>query len=183
MSCGCLITQVCGGKVVNCVRNSQPEGNMSKLEDNSTVLDVIPVTFDEIEAKVNSALECSENFDWEARRNNRIFSMLQRLYHFHTVKLMALQEDREMVKFKRNRYYNGKAPAEEYKKEPLRESILKSDLDQWMKVDHYMVAINKLVAEQDRIVKYLEEAKKLVSERGYLLNTALSHQKLQMGLS
>lgn len=156
---------------------------MTKLVDTTTDIgQVMPTTFEEVDAKVTLALEIGEDLEHETRRHGRIFSMLQRMYAHHIKELETRIQQLEEVKFKRYRYYNGKASGEEYKAEPLRETILKSDIDQWMRIDKFMVAAKKRVAEQELIVKYLEGAKDMHSKRSHLLNTALAFRRMNLGL-
>lgn len=101
---------------------------------------------------------------------------------WNTRKLEHMAADAEKVKQFRARYYGGKLSSEHYKKEPLREAILKSDIDQYVKTDPVYLEAKSRLAEQERIVKYLEDSKKMLSDRTYLLNTALSFQKMNLGM-
>lgn len=131
----------------------------------------------EVELQINN-----EALDHEATRQVKIFSLIQRLYVMNTRKLEVMYTDAEKVKMFRTRFYSGKLTAEHYKKEPLREAILKSDVDQYVKIDAVYLEAKYRLSEQERVVKYIEDAKKQLSERTYLLNTALSFQKMNLGM-
>lgn len=122
-----------------------------------------------------------DNISHESTRQVKIFSKLQQLYVWNTRKLEKCINEMAQVKVSRYRFYTGKLPAEHYKKEPLRESILKSDVDSYMSIDPVVVEMKNRLAEQERIVKFLEDAKKQLNERAYLLRTALDFQKMNLG--
>ena len=123
----------------------------------------------------------NENIDAEASRQTRIFTSLQKLYMWNTRKLETMVNEHEKVKAFRKKFYEGKLPSEHYKKEPLREAILKSDVEQYLKVDQVLLEAKARLTEQERIVKYLEDSKKMLSDRTYLLSTALNFQKMCAG--
>jgi hypothetical protein len=124
----------------------------------------------------------NDAIDQEASRHVKIFTEIQKLYMWNTRKLEQLSIEADKVKMFRTRFYSGKLPGEYYKKEPLREAILKTDIDQYVKVDNVYIEARTRLSEQERIVKYLEDAKKQLSDRTYLLNTALSFQRMNLGM-
>ena len=124
----------------------------------------------------------NDNIDAEASRQTRIFTSIQKLYMWNTRKLEQMAADAEKVKQFRSRFYGGKLPSDHYKKEPLREAILKSDIDQYVKTDPVYLEAKSRLAEQERIVKFIEDSKKMLSDRTYLLNTALSFMKMNNGM-
>lgn len=145
------------------------------IQQDMTLEDVI--TYIETELNIDDS-----NLGNEATRQVKIFSGFQRLHMLQTRKLEKLMNQLEIVKNARIRHYTGKMPGEHYKKEPLREAVLKSEVDQWLKIDSQLVEMKGLVNEQERIVKAIEEGKKQLSDRGYLIKNAIDFVKMSMGM-
>jgi len=130
-------------------------------------------THEEIESLIADMLDIDgDNLDLAALQQPKIFGMLQRLYNVHTKKLSKLTSMLKKVELKRHRYYTGKWTAEEYKKEPIPDSmlkgetILKTDVDKYMKVDEVIIEATEMVDAQERIVKLIEDAQKQMTSRG-----------------
>ncbi len=87
-----------------------------------------------------------------------------------------------MVKNNRYRHYAGKETSEHYKNDPLREAVLKGDIADLLKIDKTVVEMKNILSEQERIVAYLEKAKKILSERGFMLRLAMDFQKASLGI-
>lgn len=140
------------------------------------------LTHDQIIDEVDKLLDIdSDNLDAEAIRNQKIFGTIQRIYRQRASKLIGLMEQKDAVEMKRTRFYSGKLSAEEYKKEPLRESILKTDIPKYLDNDDLVKEIRKLVKEEEMVVKYLEEAKGSLRSRGFDIKNAIEWRKLMMG--
>lgn len=141
------------------------------------------MTLEEIISVVDPLLSINDdNLAHESTRQVKIFTTIQRLYMWNTRELEKRIQEVERVKNFRYRFYAGKLPSDHYKKEPLREAILKSDIDQYLKIDPVLVEAKERCSEQERIVKFIEDAKKMLGDRGYLLRTALDFQRMTLGL-
>lgn len=139
-------------------------------------------TLEEVLAIIEKELSINdEKLDGEALRQVRIFSTIQRLHMQHTRILEVKLREQLQLKMKLVRYYSGKATAEEYKARPLREAILKSDVDAYVKVDPLTLEMSSLVEEQERIVKAIEEAKQQLNDRTRLLRIALDFRRMNQG--
>lgn len=139
-------------------------------------------SYEEIETYVDGLLAINgDDLDAEAIRNTRIFTKLSRIYVLRCRKLAELHTQLSKLEHKRKRYYSGKETAETYKKEPLTEAILKSDIDSWMDIDPIITEMRGLVKEEDRIVKFIEEAKGMLRWRGSDVKNAIEYRKLMMG--
>jgi len=140
-------------------------------------------TYEEIEKYVEEQLAIDGNeLDSEAIRNSRIFTKLNRIYVLRGRRLSELNTQLDRLEHKRKRYYGGKETAETYKNEPLTEAILKSDIDSYMNIDPIIVEMRNLVKEEDRIVKFIEEAKGMLRWRGNDIKNAIEYRKLMMGM-
>ncbi len=139
-------------------------------------------SYEQIEEYVDGLLNINgDDLDAEAIRNPKIFSKLSRIYVLRGRKLSELQTQLARLEHKRKRYYSGKETAEVYKKEPLTEAILKTDIDSYMAIDPIIVEMRNLVKEEDRIVKFIEDAKGLLRWRGNDIKNAIEYRKLMMG--
>mgnify|MGYP002143063935 CR=1 FL=1 len=137
------------------------------------------MTLEEILEHIEKTLTI--NFDELGRESVRqvhIFSELQKLHMWNTRRLESLMIQQNQVKMARIRHYTGKMPAEHYKTDPLREAVLKTDLDIYMKIDKQVLEMSGLVNEQERIVKAIEEAKATLRDRGYNIKNAIEFQRM-----
>lgn len=135
-----------------------------------------------IHNEVDTLLEIkSENLDSEALQHVKIFSAIQRMYSREFKKLDRLTAAFEITKNRLKKYYGGKASEEEYKAKPMRVSPLKSEIDDFVKVDEEYVLAKLELQIQERIVKFLEESKKAISERTYTIKYAIDFRRMQQG--
>lgn len=123
----------------------------------------------------------SDNLDAEALRNTRIFAEINRIYIREARLLTKLDVMKNKVEIKRFRFYSGKETSEHYKKEPLRESLLKTDIPQHMNIDPQVIEIRAMYNEQEKIVKFLEESKWTLKSRGEDIKNAIAWRRLMMG--
>lgn len=121
------------------------------------------------------------NLEGAAAENSRIFTVLQNLYSVHTRKLKKLYNDVKKVEMARTRHYQGKMPAEHYKKDPLPEAVLKSEVDKYVAVDPVVVEIKGLYADTEMTVTLIEEAKKMLNQRGWDIRAIIDLRKMQSG--
>lgn len=137
---------------------------------------------EQIHNEVDALLEInSEQLDSEALKHVNIFSKLQRLYSREFKKLDKLTISHDMLKGRLKSYYGGKASEETYKQRPLRVAPLKSEIDEFIKVDEEFVLSKLELQIQERIVKFLEESKKAMSERTYTIKYAIDFRRMLNG--
>lgn len=140
-------------------------------------------TYEEIEAEVDRLLNINaDDLDGEAIRNSKIFTQLSRMYVQKSRKLSELYTALAKLEHKRNRYYGGKESSEVYRKEPLNEAILKSDIPSHMNIDPLVIEMRDLVKECERTVKFLEESKGQLRARGFDIKNAIEYRKMMLGL-
>jgi hypothetical protein len=75
----------------------------------------------------------------------------------------------------------GKQTSAHYVKEPMPVAILKGDVADYLKIDPQVIECKLILTEQERIVKFLEDAKSQLKERAYLLRTALDFRRMTSG--
>lgn len=135
-----------------------------------------------IHNEVDALLEItSENLDSESLKHVKIFSVVQRMYSREFKKLDRLTAAFDITKSRLKKYYGGKASEEEYRVKPMRVSPLKSEIDEFVKVDEEYVLAKLELQIQERIVKFLEETKKAISERTYTIKYAIDFRRMQQG--
>lgn len=145
-------------------------------------MDYTGKSYEEIEGVVDNLLNIdSDNLDAEAIRNQRIFTEINRIYIHKSREYVGLTNQLANLEHKQFRHYAGKLTAEHYKKNPLPEAILKTDIPSWMAVDPLVVEMRGLVKECERVVKYLEDAKGSLRSRGFDIKNAIEYRKLMMG--
>lgn len=139
-------------------------------------------SYEDIEKRVSDLFAIDpDDLDGEALRNQRIFTELSRMYVHKSRKLAELHTGLAKLEHRRQRYYGGKESAETYKREPLNEAILKSDIPSYMSIDPLVVEMRQLVKECDMTVKFLEDAKGQLRQRGFDINNAITYRKLMLG--
>jgi hypothetical protein len=141
------------------------------------------MSYEEIEGEVDKLLTINpDDLDGEALRGPKIFTSLNRIYIQKSRRLSELLTGLHKLEHKKNRYYGGKDTAESYRKEPLTEAILKTDIPSYMNIDPLVVEMRELVKEAERIVKFLEDAKGQLRQRGFDIKNALEFRKMMLGL-
>lgn len=146
-------------------------------------MDYTNSTFEDIEKVIEEKLIIDGNdLDGEAIRNQKIFTEINRIYVHKSRKLGELTDQLAKVEHNRYRHYNGKLSAEHYKKDPITEAILKQDIPSYMNIDPLVVEMRNLVKECERVVKYVEDAKKSLHSRGFDVKNAIDYRKLMLGL-
>ena len=139
-------------------------------------------TYEEISSKVDSLLIIDgDELDYEAMRNQKIFSTINRYYVQKSRELESLSNTLAKVEQTRFRHYAGKETALHYKTNPLPEAILKSDIPGHMSVDPIVVEMRGFVKECERIVKYLEESKGSLRSRSFDIRNAIDYRKMMTG--
>lgn len=137
---------------------------------------------DAIQEEVGDLLSIeNENLGAEALRQPKIFNRLQKLYSIHVRQLDRMQMRKDVLTNRLKRYYGNKAPDAEYKERPLTVVPLKGEIDEFIKVDEKYLEFMLDLKVQEQIVKYLEDAKRALSDRGYMIKDAIEFRKLTQG--
>ncbi len=145
--------------------------SINQIKDGMTLEEIQALVLDELEVK-------TDNLDSEVLRQPKIFALIQRLHMLATRRLEVLLGQQIKLKMNRVRFYTGKLPPDHYRQEPLTESILKTDVDFYVKSDSKTIEMSNLVGEQERIVKFLEDAKQQLKDRGYTIRCAIDFMRL-----
>lgn len=140
-------------------------------------------SYEQIESEVDRLLTINpDELDAEAIRGSKIFTSINRIYVQKSRQLGELLKLQAKVEVKRQRYYAGKEPAEVYRKEPLTEAVLKTDIPMYMNIDPMVTEIRDLVKECERCVKFLEDTKGQLRQRNFDIKNALDFRKMMLGL-
>lgn len=140
-------------------------------------------TYEQIEAEIDRLLAINpDELDAEALRGGKVFTAINRIYIQKSRQLGKLLNLQARVEQKRQRYYAGKESAEVYKKEPLTEAILKTDIPMYMSTDEVVTEVRNLVKEAERCVKFLEDSKGQLRQRGFDIKNALDFRRMMLGL-
>lgn len=120
----------------------------------------------------------------EALKIPKLHSRYLRMFSEERLLLRKMEEDRrELIKVKHD-YYRGVLPEEDLKAngwEPNRISILKSDLPMHLDADQDVIKQNLKMAIQQEKVDTLESIIKSISNRGYLIKSAIDYEKFKVG--
>ena len=120
----------------------------------------------------------------EALKIPKLHSKYLRHYSEERLTLRKLEEEkRELIKLKHD-YYRGILPEEDLKSngwEPFRLNVLKSDIPMHIDADQDVIKMNLKIAMQMEKVDTLESIIKSISNRGYLIKSAIDFEKFKVG--
>ena len=120
----------------------------------------------------------------EALKIPKLHSKYLRHYTEERLILRKLEEEkRELIKMKHD-YYRGIMPEEDLKAngwEPFQLNVLKSDVPMHIDADQDVIKINLRIAMQNEKVDALESIIKSISNRGYLIKSAVDYEKFKVG--
>jgi len=120
----------------------------------------------------------------EALKIPKLHSKYLRMFSDERMLLRKLEEDRSTLKLLKIDYYRGVLPEEDLRAngwEPFRLSVLKSDLPMYLDADQDIIKINLKISVQQEKVDTLEAIIKSISNRGYLIKSAIDFEKFKVG--
>lgn len=120
----------------------------------------------------------------EALKIPKLHSKYLRIFTDERLTLRKMEEDRKQLVLIKHDYYRGVLPDEDLKAngwEPFRMSVLKSDIPMRMDADQDIVKINLKIAMQQEKVDTLESIIKSISNRGFLIKSAVDYEKFKVG--
>lgn len=120
----------------------------------------------------------------EALKIPKLHSKYLRMFSDERMLLRKLEEDRNTLKLLKIDYYRGVLPEEDLRAngwEPFRLSVLKSDLPMYLDADQDVIKINLKISVQQEKVDTLEAIIKSISNRGYLIKSAIDFEKFKVG--
>jgi len=120
----------------------------------------------------------------EALKIPKLHSKYLRMFSDERMLLRKLEEDRSTLKLLKIDYYRGVLPEEDLRAngwEPFRLSVLKSDLPMYLDADQDIVKINLKISVQQEKVDTLEAIIKSISNRGYLIKSAIDFERFKVG--
>lgn len=154
----------------------------AKKDDRLSGAEARTKRLEEIQNEVGNLLDVmSEDLDKEALKHMKLFSRIQYLYNKEFLELQRLLVRLDSVKHETKKYYLGKSSEAVYKEKPLNVSVLKSDVDEYVKVDQGMVILTYEMKIQDQIVKYLEDSKSALKDRGFMIRHAIDFRRMING--
>lgn len=120
----------------------------------------------------------------EALKIPKLHSKYLRIYTEERLALRKLEEDkRELIKTKHD-YYRGTLPEEDLRAngwEPFQYNVLKSDIPMHIDADQDVIKTNLRIAMQQEKVDTLESIIKSISNRGFLIKSAIDFEKFKVG--
>lgn len=120
----------------------------------------------------------------EALRLPKLHSKYLRVFTEERLTLRKMEEDRKQLVLTKHDYYRGVLPDEDLKAlgwEPFRMTLLKSDIPMRMDADQDIIKMNLKIAMQQEKVDTLEAIIKSISNRGFLIKSAIDYEKFKVG--
>jgi hypothetical protein len=120
----------------------------------------------------------------EALKIPKLHSKYLRHFSEERLLLRRLEAERKELLLLKSDYYRGVLPEEDLKSngwEPFRLSVLKSDVPTYIEADQDIIKLNLRIAMQSEKVDTLESIIKSISNRGYLIKSAIDYEKFKVG--
>ena len=120
----------------------------------------------------------------EALKLPKLHSKYLRHFSEERLLLRKLEQERKELVLLKSDYYRGVLPEEDLKSngwEPFRLSVLKSDVPTYIEADQDIIKLNLRIAMQSEKVDTLESIIKSISNRGYLIKSAIDYEKFKVG--
>jgi len=120
----------------------------------------------------------------EALKIPKLHSKYLRHFSEERLLLRKLEQERKELVLLKNDYYRGILSEEDLKSngwEPFRLSVLKSDVPTYIEADQDVIKLNLRIAMQSEKVDTLESIIKSISNRGYLIKSAIEYEKFKVG--
>jgi hypothetical protein len=120
----------------------------------------------------------------EALKIPKLHSKYLRTFTEERLLLRKLEAERKELVLLKSDYYRGILPEEDLKSngwEPFRLSVIKSDVPTYIEADQDIIKLNLRIAMQQEKVDALEAIIKSISNRGYLIKSAIDYEKFKMG--
>jgi hypothetical protein len=120
----------------------------------------------------------------EALKIPKLHSKYLRTFTEERLLLRKLEAERKELVLLKSDYYRGVLPEEDLKSngwEPFRLSVIKSDVPTYIEADQDIIKLNLRIAMQQEKVDALEAIIKSISNRGYLIKSAIDYEKFKMG--
>lgn len=120
----------------------------------------------------------------EALKLPKLHSKYLRVFTEERLTLRKMEEDRKQLVLTKHDYYRGVLPDEDLKAlgwEPFRMTLLKSDIPMRMDADQDIIKMNLKIAMQQEKVDTLEAIIKSISNRGFLIKSAIDYEKFKVG--
>jgi hypothetical protein len=120
----------------------------------------------------------------EALKIPKLHSKYLRYFSEERLLLRRMEEERKDLVMTKHDYYRGILPEEDLKAngwEPFRLSVLKSEVHTYIDADQDIIKSNLKLAMQQEKVDTLESIIKSISNRGYLIKSAIDYEKFKVG--
>ena len=120
----------------------------------------------------------------EALKLPKLHSKYLRIFTEERLLLRKMEEDRKELVLKKHDWFRGVLPEEDLKElgwEPYRMSLLKSDIPMRLDADQDIIKANLKIAMQQEKVDTLEAIIKSISNRGFLIKSAIDYEKFKVG--
>lgn len=120
----------------------------------------------------------------EALKIPKLHSKYLKVFTDERLALRKLEQDRKQLVLTKNDYYRGELPEEDLKEngwEPFRKSVIKSDIPMYIEADQDIIKLNLRITIQQEKVDVLEAIIKSISNRGFLIKSAIDFEKFKVG--
>ena len=123
-----------------------------------------------------------DNLHDESLKIPQLHSKYYTLYNTITLLRERAREQYSKVRLERYNYYTGKAPAEVYVEEPFPYKVREKDaIQRHLEAYDKMNKVDMKIKYYDKMLKFLEEVIRAVSNRTYQIKNAIEWNKFQAG--
>lgn len=119
--------------------------------------------------------------DDEALKIPSLHSRYYRIFIEEYQRMKVYQTEADVLKKELTEYYLGVAPEEVYKARPLNRKVMRQDLDLYLNADGKLNLLRLKVENQHMKVDLLEAFIKTLSNRNFLIKSAIDWRRFQSG--
>jgi Recombination, repair and ssDNA binding protein UvsY len=120
----------------------------------------------------------------EALKIPKLHSKYLRTFTEERLLLRKMEQERKELVLLKSDYYRGVMPEEDLRAngwEPFRLSVIKSEVPTYIEADQDIIKLNLRIAMQQEKVDTLESIIKSISNRGYLIKSAIDYERFKVG--
>jgi hypothetical protein len=120
----------------------------------------------------------------ESLKLPKLHSKYLRFFSEERMLLKSMEEDRKQFLLLKYEYYRGSLSREDMQEhgwEPFQLNVLKSDVPMYIEADKDIIKMNLKISIQKEKVDTLESIIKSISNRGYLIKSAIDYEKFKVG--
>lgn len=117
----------------------------------------------------------------EAIKTPRLYTKYQNIFYDLSQQLLDTRQQMAQLKLHLYEYWLGKSPDEVYKKRPKQKTVVKTDLEIYIRADEDYLILEKRLTTLELLAKMVDDYLKQLSARNYAIKNAIDYKKFENG--